>query len=109
MSVDAMVAVGSAARRPAVVPAEVGGDLEEWVTRSLASRSIRIDRRCGRGHPGLTWLVADLAELDLAAMGIDEGFDVVVCAGNVMSFLAPHTDSTCSNVSLHTCATVAAW
>lgn len=42
-------------------------------------------------HPGPTWLVADLAELDLPAMGIDDGFDVAVCAGNVMTFLAPHT------------------
>jgi SAM-dependent methyltransferase len=42
-------------------------------------------------HPGPTWLVADLAELDLRAMGIEEGFDVVVCAGNVMPFLDPNT------------------
>ena len=42
-------------------------------------------------HPGPTWLVADLAELDLRAQGIDEGFDVVVCAGNVMTFLDPAT------------------
>jgi SAM-dependent methyltransferase len=42
-------------------------------------------------HPGPTWLVADLAELDLRAMGIEEGFDLVVCAGNVMTFLDPDT------------------
>lgn len=42
-------------------------------------------------HPGPSWLVADLAELDLPAQGMDEGFDVVVCAGNVMPFLAPGT------------------
>ena len=42
-------------------------------------------------HPGPTWLVADLAELDLGAMGIEDGFDVVVCAGNVMTFLDPDT------------------
>ena len=42
-------------------------------------------------HPEPTWLVADLAELDLGAMGIEEGFDVVVCAGNVMTFLDPDT------------------
>ena len=40
-------------------------------------------------HPGPTWLVGDLAELDLASHGITEGFDVIVCAGNVMTFLAP--------------------
>jgi SAM-dependent methyltransferase len=42
-------------------------------------------------HPGPTWLVGDLAELDLASHGITEGFDVIVCAGNVMPFLAPGT------------------
>jgi SAM-dependent methyltransferase len=42
-------------------------------------------------HPGPTWLVGDLAELDLPARGIAAGFDAVVCAGNVMTFLAPGT------------------
>lgn len=42
-------------------------------------------------HPGPTWLVGDLALLDLPARGIDEGFDVIVSAGNVMTFLAPST------------------
>ena len=42
-------------------------------------------------HPGPTWLVGDLAELDLPARGIPEPFDAIVCAGNVMAFLAPST------------------
>lgn len=42
-------------------------------------------------HPGPTWLVGDLAELDLPSSGIADPFDVVVCAGNVMTFLAPST------------------
>lgn len=42
-------------------------------------------------HPGPTWLVGDLAELDLPARGITEGFDVIVSAGNVFAFLAPST------------------
>jgi SAM-dependent methyltransferase len=45
-------------------------------------------------HPGPTWLVGDLAELDLPVRGIDEGFDVIVSAGNVMTFLAPATRAT---------------
>lgn len=45
----------------------------------------------GRDCPGPTWLVGDLAELDLPKRGIAEGFDVIVCAGNVMTFLAPST------------------
>jgi SAM-dependent methyltransferase len=42
-------------------------------------------------HPGPTWLVGDLAELDLPARGVAAGFDGIVCAGNVMAFLAPGT------------------
>ncbi|OYO12338.1 SAM-dependent methyltransferase [Enemella evansiae] len=42
-------------------------------------------------YPEATWLVGDLAELDLPARGIAEGFDAIVCAGNVMTFLHPET------------------
>jgi SAM-dependent methyltransferase len=42
-------------------------------------------------YPGPRWLVGDLAELDLPARGIAEPFDVIVSAGNVMTFLAPST------------------
>lgn len=48
-------------------------------------------RAAEEDHPGPQWLVGDLAELDLASKGIDEGFDAIVCAGNVMTFLAPST------------------
>jgi SAM-dependent methyltransferase len=37
-------------------------------------------------HPGARWQVGDLSELDLP-----ERFDAVVCAGNVMTFVAPST------------------
>ncbi len=42
-------------------------------------------------HSGPRWMVGDLAELDLPAQGITTPFDAVVCAGNVMTFLAPST------------------
>lgn len=42
-------------------------------------------------HPGPRWIVDDLAELDLPRLGLTEGFDAIVCAGNVMTFLAPGT------------------
>jgi SAM-dependent methyltransferase len=42
-------------------------------------------------HPGSRWLVCDLAELDLPAVGIPTGFDAAVCVGHVMTFLAPAT------------------
>ncbi|MGN9778256.1 class I SAM-dependent methyltransferase [Micromonospora sp. H33] len=43
-------------------------------------------------HPGPRWLVADLADLDLAAAGEPEPFDAAVVAGNVMAFVAPGTE-----------------
>lgn len=42
-------------------------------------------------HPTATWLVGDLAELDLPAAGIAEPFHAIVCAGNVVTFLAEST------------------
>lgn len=42
-------------------------------------------------HPGPTWLVGDLSELDLPARGVDADFDLIVSAGNVMAFLDPAT------------------
>jgi hypothetical protein len=46
-------------------------------------------------HPGPRWMVCDLAELDLPVRGITAPFDVIVCAGNVMPFLAPSTRGEC--------------
>lgn len=43
-------------------------------------------------HPGPTWLVCDLTELDLPALGHDEPFDAAVLAGNVIAFVAPDTE-----------------
>lgn len=42
-------------------------------------------------HPGPTWITADLASLDLAAAGISSRFDVILCAGNVVTFIDPAT------------------
>ncbi len=39
-------------------------------------------------HPGPTWLVGDLSQLDLD----EEPFDLAVVAGNVMVFVAPGTE-----------------
>jgi SAM-dependent methyltransferase len=43
-------------------------------------------------HPGPSWVVADLADLDLPAIGITEAFDAAVVAGNVLAFVAPGTE-----------------
>jgi SAM-dependent methyltransferase len=42
-------------------------------------------------NPGPRYLVGDLAELDLPARGIPEPFHAIVCAGNVVTFLAEST------------------
>lgn len=42
-------------------------------------------------HPGPSFAVADLSELTLADLG-GEAVDLVVCAGNVMVFVAPGTE-----------------
>lgn len=44
-------------------------------------------------HPGPRWIVADLAELDLPALGEPEPFDAAVLAGNVMAYVAPDTET----------------
>ena len=43
-------------------------------------------------HPEATWLTGDLVDLDLPAAGIEEPFDIIVCAGNTITFLAPETE-----------------
>jgi SAM-dependent methyltransferase len=43
-------------------------------------------------HAGPSWHVADLTELDLAALGHPEPLEGVVMAGNVMVFVAPGTE-----------------
>lgn len=43
-------------------------------------------------HPEGTWILGDLVDLDLPAAGIPEPFDVIVCAGNTITFLAPDTE-----------------
>ena len=53
-------------------------------------------------HPGPRWLVADLAELDLAAQGEPEPFDAAMIAGNVMAFVAPGTEgAVLSRIAAH--------
>ena len=42
-------------------------------------------------HPDATWLTRDLAVLDLSSDGISQGFELIVSAGNVMTFLDPAT------------------
>lgn len=93
--VDAMVARGSRVLDAGCGPGRVGGRLAR-----LGHDVVGIDidpaliDAAEADQPGPVWLAADLATLDLAAFGIEGGFDAIVCAGNVMTFLDPATRRT---------------
>ena len=53
-------------------------------------------------NPGPRYLVADLAELDLASQGEPEPFDAAVIAGNVLTFVAPGSEpDVMRNIAAH--------
>lgn len=89
---DAMAERGSYILDAGCGPGRVGGRLH-----AMGHRVVGIDVDPGlieaaeKDYPGPAWAVGDLAELDLQALGIDSDFDLIVCAGNVMTFLAPST------------------
>ncbi|WP_441963366.1 class I SAM-dependent methyltransferase [Mycolicibacterium houstonense] len=90
--VDAMVPRNARILDAGCGPGRVGGYLAEAGHQVVG---VDVDpaliEAARHDHPGPRWLVGDLAELDLPARGIAEPFDVIVSAGNVMTFLAPST------------------
>jgi SAM-dependent methyltransferase len=90
--VDAMVGRGSRILDAGCGPGRTGGALaragHDVVGVDVDPALIEAART---DHPGPRWIVQDLAELDLSSEGITEPFDAIVCAGNVMAFLAPST------------------
>ena len=90
--IDAMVGRGSHILDAGCGPGRVGGHLHE-----VGHRVVGVDVDPARiaaaeqDHPGPTWLVGDLYELDLPARGIPDPFDAIVCAGNVLPFAHPDT------------------
>jgi SAM-dependent methyltransferase len=90
--VDAMLPRGSRVLDAGCGPGRVGAHLHE-----VGHEVVGVDAdpvliaAAEEDHPGPRWLVGDLAELDLPAHGIAEPFDAIVCAGNVMAFLAVST------------------
>ncbi|MFR9727944.1 class I SAM-dependent methyltransferase [Saccharopolyspora sp. MS10] len=90
--VDALVPRGARILDAGCGPGRVGGALAESGHEVVG---VDVDpeliEAAEQDHPGPTWLVGDLAELDLPARGVEAGFDAIVCAGNVMTFLAPST------------------
>jgi 2-polyprenyl-3-methyl-5-hydroxy-6-metoxy-1,4-benzoquinol methylase len=88
--VDAMAARGSRVLDAGCGPGRVGAELH---ARGHSVVGVDADpmliEAALADHPGPTWLVGDLSELDLAGVGEGAPFDAVVCAGNVMPYLAP--------------------
>jgi SAM-dependent methyltransferase len=90
--VDAMLRRGSRVLDAGCGPGRVGGFLAE-VGHDVVGVDVdpELIAAAELDHPGPRWLVGDLALLDLPSIGVAEPFDAVVCAGNVMTFLAPST------------------
>lgn len=90
--VDAMVARGARILDAGCGPGRVGSALAQ-VGHDVVGVDVDpfLIAAAEHDHPGPRWLVGDLAELDLPARGISDGFDAIICAGNVMAFLAPST------------------
>ena len=90
--VDAMAPRGARILDAGCGPGRVGAELG---ARGHQVVGVDVDpvliAAAAEDHPGPTWLVGDLVELDLPAAGVADPFDVVVCAGNVMTFLADGT------------------
>lgn len=90
--VDAMVGRGARVLDAGCGPGRVGGELARRGHEVVGVDVDQVLIDAARGdHPDATWLVQDLAELDLVGAGVAGGFDVAVAAGNVMAFLAPST------------------
>lgn len=91
--VDAMVPRNARILDAGCGPGRIGGRLHE-----LGHRVVGVDvdpkliAAAEEDHPGPRWLVGDLADLDLADAGEDEPFDAIVCAGNVLVFVAEGTE-----------------
>lgn len=90
--VDALASRGAAILDAGCGHGRVGGRLAE-----LGHTVVGVDldpvliAAAREDHPGSTWLVGDLAAVDLGSPDLPAPFDVVVCAGNVMTFLDPGT------------------
>lgn len=93
--VDAVVPRGSRILDAGCGPGRVGGELFRRGHRVVGvDADPALVAAAEEDHPGPRWLVGDLAELDLPGRGdaeLTEPFDAIVCAGNVMTFLAPST------------------
>lgn len=86
---DAMVPPGSRILDAGCGPGRVAGAL---AARGHQVVGVDVDPEliaaAAADHPGPHYVVADLADFDLPGLGESEPFDAVVCAGNVLAFVA---------------------
>ena len=86
--VDAMVGRNARILDAGCGPGRVGGRLHE-----LGHRVVGVDidpaliAAAEVDHRGPRWIVGDLATFDPRSVHIEPDFDVIVCAGNVMTFV----------------------
>jgi 2-polyprenyl-3-methyl-5-hydroxy-6-metoxy-1,4-benzoquinol methylase len=91
--VDAMVARGAFVLDAGCGPGRVGGRLAALGHHVVgADIDPALIAEAQTQHPDATWRTADLAELDVMDLTDGCGFDAIVCAGNVLTFLDPSTN-----------------
>jgi SAM-dependent methyltransferase len=87
--VDAVVPPGSRILDAGCGPGRVGAVLHDRGHRVVGvDADPELIAAARQDHPGPSWVVADLAELDLPAAGMPDPFDAAVVAGNVLAFFA---------------------
>lgn len=88
--IDAMVGRNARILDAGCGPGRVGGRLHELGHDVVG---VDIDRvliaAAEEDHPGPRWIVGDLATVDVRSAGVEPGFDAIVSAGNVMTFVEP--------------------
>lgn len=92
--VDAMVGRGSRILDAGCGPGRIGGYLHS-VGHDVTGVDVdpKLIAAAEKDHPGPRWLVQDLAEPGLPALGDTAPFDAIVCAGNVLVFVAEGTET----------------
>lgn len=91
--IDAMAPRGARILDAGCGPGRVGGRLHQ-LGHDVTGADVdpALIEAAEEDHPGPRWLVSDLASLDITDDGGERAtFDLIVCAGNVMTFLAPST------------------
>lgn len=91
-TIDAMATRGSAILDAGCGPGRISGYLHQQGHRVTG---VDIDPElitaARQDYPGPRYLVGDLADLGSTDLDRNQGFDLIVCSGNVVTFLHPDT------------------